>query len=776
MSHRLHLEEGWSSFAILVLMLLTVAWSVQAAGWTEGLHILSLIVIPACVVGLLMAKARFLPRLVAHGLGHLVGAGWVIVMLSTQLPSGLTWLEKVLHLYERLDYWANIVRAGGSSTDAFIFVILVAGLAWVLAYWAAWFLFRSHWVWGAILPAGLALLLNIYYAPPRLMAFFLLYCLCALLLVVRANVYQRQREWHRKGVKYSSDLDLIFLRDGAIISIVAILLAWTLPVAAASPGSWDPFARFQEPWETVRTQWSRLFAALRYQGETTTISFGRTMTLGGGANLSSTPIMSVQSPYPRYWRATTYDRYTSTGWENTDAGAVEVVADEPLPVSLPYEMTFPMTQTVKVLVPGQSVVFAAATPIRVSLPVRAIMNTPPIRVEFSAAPIATRFPITFSAEEQAMDASLLYARRVIRPGDTYTVVSMVSAATESQLRAAGTDYPQWVRERYLDLPPRLPARVRALALEIAAGYETPYDQARAIEAYLRKIKYSRSIPPPPAGRDAVDWFLFDAKQGYCDYYASAMVVLCRAAGIPARLAQGYATGDYRGEMRAFLVVEEDSHSWPEVYFPGYGWIEFEPTSAQPLLLRPTESEAEVVVRPVPVPGSRTEAEEKYGDVDVPSDVEDVEVSAVKSALPRWVWPVATLGTGMFVALMGLWLYWNWSLRELRPVERVYEEMSRLATLMGIGPAAYQTPYEYGAALASTLDVHRSDVERIVELYVRHRFSPQGLGEGEEDEARLCWSRLRPALLRQIARRVRLLRRQRHTWWGETPRQTTGVLG
>ena len=89
------------------------------------------------------------------------------------------------------------------------------------------------------------------------------------------------------------------------------------------------------------------------------------------------------------------------------------------------------------------------------------------------------------------------------------------------------DYPQQIRQYYLQLPDDLPARVRNLAFEITVNQTNPYDQAAAIETYLRQYPYTLDVPAPPAGRDQADFFLFDLQQGYCDYYATTMVVLAR---------------------------------------------------------------------------------------------------------------------------------------------------------------------------------------------------------------------------------------------------------
>jgi hypothetical protein len=119
--------------------------------------------------------------------------------------------------------------------------------------------------------------------------------------------------------------------------------------------------------------------------------------------------------------------------------------------------------------------------------------------------------------------------------------------------------------------------------------ETPYDKAVAITNYLRReITYSKSVARPPFGADIIKWFLLVYKQGYCNYYATAEVILLRAVGIPARMAVGFAEGETPPDQELMRTVRiKDAHAWPEVYFPGVGWVEFEPTVIQPTIIRPT---------------------------------------------------------------------------------------------------------------------------------------------------------------------------------------------
>ena len=177
-------------------------------------------------------------------------------------------------------------------------------------------------------------------------------------------------------------------------------------------------------------------------------------------------------------------------------------------------------------------------------------------------------------------------------GESYLARTSIASPTATQLRVAGEQYPDWVSERYLQLPDSITDRTAQLAETITEGLETSYDKTVAVTRWLRSnIEYQRVIEAPPEGVDPVDWFLFEYGIGFCNYYASAEVVMLRSLGIPARVAAGFARGEYQPSTATYDVYAEAAHSWPEVYFPGVGWVEFEPTVSQPVLTRPTGSSA-----------------------------------------------------------------------------------------------------------------------------------------------------------------------------------------
>jgi protein-glutamine gamma-glutamyltransferase len=160
----------------------------------------------------------------------------------------------------------------------------------------------------------------------------------------------------------------------------------------------------------------------------------------------------------------------------------------------------------------------------------------------------------------------------------YEATSNIATALPDELRMAGRNYPTAISNSYLHIP-ALDARVPQLAVQITGSAKNNYDKAAAIEHYLRtRFGYTLQLPQT-SPKDPIANFLFERKQGHCEYFASSMAVMLRTLGIPARVVTGFRSDEFNDLTGSYVIRAKDAHAWVEAYFPGYGWQTFDPTPA-----------------------------------------------------------------------------------------------------------------------------------------------------------------------------------------------------
>jgi len=269
--------------------------------------------------------------------------------------------------------------------------------------------------------------------------------------------------------------------------------------------------------------------------------------------LGDAPVMYVRTGAPAYWRGLVFDLYRNGAWTALNTGYRQMQPYVPprfLPPAPPDNLgTFVQTFRVLRTMPG-------------------VLN--------AAYPIQSLYAPVAALREDAYGT--FHTPTQLRAGQTYSVVSFLPNLTPDVLRADEPSAAVAVDDpAYLDLGGLSP-RARLLAHEVTAGATNPFDIVMALTNYLQHTyHYTLDLPRVPTGRDPVDWFLFDVKTGYCEQFATAEVLMLRSLGIPARLATGYATGDYDPLLNQAVVRERDAHAWVEVNFGNHGWVPVDPT-------------------------------------------------------------------------------------------------------------------------------------------------------------------------------------------------------
>ncbi len=586
---------------------------------------------------------------------------------------------------QRVGWWVSGLIGGRGMPDNLVVLGLAGLLCWAAAAWAAWWLVRRGLPFVALLPTGI-LLANTVYSSSKSYWTLVAYGGSLAALLVLLPMERQMRAWDRDGIDYSPEVRTdIALTALGLVTLVTILMP-TLPFLTSREVSQAFWRRFENPYRQVEQQLSPSFEGSQPARSLAPASgvmpggLPRAHLLGGRPELGQEVALraQVRGALPDallYWRGQTFAVYTGRGWEEDappaparDFAAGAAWTTDPLPAARRSLLV-----SVRVLAASRVVIYAPGEPVSIDRPYRARLRGP----------------------------GELVALQDRAGGSRYAVLSAVPELDANLLRAAGESYPDPIRAIYLQAPDNLPAELVAYAVELtAAAPPTPFDRALAIESALRQLPYSLDVPLPPAGRELVSWFLFDLRRGYCDYFATAMVVLARLNGIPARLAVGYVTGDRDARTDEYVVSERQAHAWPELYFPGYGWIPFEPTPAQAAPARPA-----IAALGAPVPYDPTGAGLSAGMAELQ------QLAAGEAAAQRrQVRLQGVLGGLNCLALM-VGAIGGWAARRPRrmpggappQIAASYDHLARWGARLGRAARSADTPREYAAAVIGAAD-------------------------------------------------------------------------
>ena len=800
--------DGWLAFGFLVLNLMTVVYAVDKADWVPTPRLVGVVGM-AMVTGLVLARVRLWGLLIFP-----VGLAMGLLVIAWQLTS---YNELALagsgELWERLDLWFEAARTGSINIDQIPFAFGLTAATWLMGFMAAWLFVRHRNFWGVFVLGGAGLLSNLTYLPPNASVHLFLYLFTAFLLVARVQSVRRRNEWRRRNVSFDGHLGILSISDSFILAVIVLLAAFLIPDGGKFGPTNNVYESLRSPFLGFEDDFNRLFAGLPARRPLGYRIWGDVMAFQGTIRPATTAVLWVESPVPLYWKARTYGLYTSTGWisEDTVQRPIDWVPtySSPQPLLNRFEVSYSVTPNY-----ATNKLFAGNQIVAVDRNVRIeTYDSPTYVIDLTgpAAPqglptqlgeaavnlkeligqrgatvtdeaVSARLPEAFQLVEAFRESGVI--RRVtlagvlpqqpdvlslqtkgkgVKAGSTYELTSSVPLTEPQELREAGTDYPMWIVDRYTQLPADFPQRVRNLGAQWTAGYETPYDKAKAVEDQLRRWPYTTIVDPPAFKADGVDHFLFTLRQGYSEYFASSMTVLLRSQGVPARLATGYTTGDMV-ERELYLVRDSNAHAWVEVYFPGYGWIGFEPTPGQ-AFPEPIPTGEEDLVAGLSEAGDPFRPDlECFPEVEIgecEGDVEDTgraadtsgeSASLAESLMRVLVWLLSGLAVAVLGASVGRFL-WQRHMVPSEDPQVVFRRLAFLGAIGSVGPIPYQTPLQYRNRLEAVFPDHRDQVGVIIGAYVRNFYGGKLLDEEERRQLTGAWLELRlPMLFRFLRRR------------------------
>ncbi|HEX2194726.1 MAG TPA: transglutaminase domain-containing protein [Candidatus Limnocylindria bacterium] len=755
-------REGWLALALLLVMLLSLGWSVQHTRWIDQTEFIVPIAIYGAVLGALLGLSR-LSVVAVLPISAILGAGLLLWAIGGEYYPDASEAERLaLAGSEALD-WVRILVERGYGPQLVPYAIGFGLTMWVTAFMAAYTIYRHHRVLDAILVVGVPLIANMSSTLVDLFVYLVLFMLAALLLWLRAALIGREETWQRRRVNENVEVPAAIMRSGILFIAGSIALAWVLTTVAVAAPLTAVWNNLDGVWRDARDRLDGVLGGLsnpdaRFSGAT----FGNAYRIDGSFVSSEEPVLTIASQRAYYLRTATYDRYTGHGFARSTVQERRVTAGELLfPGQTPEQPANPDaydTQTVTISY-AKSMGGALFTP---GYPVQ--VTVPAVVLETNGQPIMGGFE----------------AASTVPAGTGYAVTALISTATKAQLNTAGQAYPDSITAMYLGTD-GVSTRTRELALQIVrdARAETPFEMAEALANFLRTddtFQYQTEAPTPrDAEADIVDFFLFDpegGRTGYCEYYATAMAVMARTLGLPSRVAVGFAPGELvtaagnEGESNAYLVREGNAHAWAEIYFPGYGWERFEATKTIDPVLRLNGREA-----PGPEPGAsggpilpsgppRLSADDRGNISVLPSFQPAPDGFGPTDAGPAGEARGGNLVLIVLIALVAMAVA-AWRLRLTRrrmrflaPAEKQWFRLALAADRAGVGPRPTETIYEYAAWLEEQIPRHRPEIQTIARGKVWQSYSGHSISGEALARIEAAWKRLElPMLWLAIRRRV-----------------------
>ena len=739
--------EGWPTLGLAILLCLTFAWSLDDARWVLGrneyLDFLQWTVLGGVLAGFIGTKVG-LGRWLTYLMGSVAAALIVPLFVgSVAFPAGASLHDMyVATAASVVAAYSDIVIHNQASTIEYLHYLLTLGLlVWATSMFASYAIFGHHRPMSAVAVVGLLLVGNMALTINDQLFYLVVYSLAALYLLIRGHVIEEQSEWLRRRIGDPASISAVYLRGGTAFVSVAVIGALVLTQMAASKplaGAWDGVSDGLVLLSRSVQRFLPAGGANRSFG----VTFGPTTAVQQVWTTDSSLALTIQlSPRDTgddYWRAVTYDRIDLNGWSMSNTNTVGRAAGESLLNGFADDVAPEGRKTLSFTVLPAG--FRGSTILSPATPVKVDENTRLTVVGLGG-----------------------YFSTIDRDGGSgpYAVTALVQVdgndpgqLNEELLRAAGSDYPQEISGLYLGVADgSFGPYARQLEAKIVAESPSnrPYDLAATTvkELHSSAFTYDTDVRAIDcAGISTVECFAH-FKRGFCQYYAATMAVILRDLKVPTRIAQGFLPGPFDPQTGTERIFNSNAHAWVEVYFPGVGWVTFDPTGGGIAQLAPLPSG-----RPVasgPQASGSTAVSTRRPETDPFAN--DPGGAASGRANRGSLGPLVAVTVLLLLAIGGLvFIVWQRGPRSGTSADLAYGTVTRLAARFGFGPRPTQTVYEFTGALGEVLPTSRPELETVARAKVESAYGRGILGDDRLAALRAAQRRLRVSLLRLAFRR------------------------
>src|SRR5579859_3574113 len=747
----------WSAL-IALLLVLTIAKSTVSAAWVPGIDVVPLVALAGAV---LMGVLALTPLPWWSGVGAGVAIGPVVAAAVTAPafrtthpldPSGLALIQT----------WIGRVQDGSAFADTAFVLLFVTWLMWVTGAWLTWCVLRWRQPLTGLIPGAAAFATNVLNSPNQ-NTYTLVFLVLTFALLLWTNYTGSIAKATQAHVKLTGDARWDFWESGLVATAALVVLGIMLPPLSTFDRTQSMESSLFSDWAQIQQQLNRpdLGTGTGTGGGTT--GFSTDVGLGGPLKKSKSIVFTYtvtgQYPGPHYFRGVNVTIPDNGEWTYESADLRVPIPKGEIPdYGETYNNMALATFGINMVSPPAGYADILFYPGQL------------FRVDRATLAGEVHVPPAFSASTQLVTIDRLSSLVPPRSTGTYNVTVEFPDVQEDTLRTAGTQYAQWLQP-YIGLTAegyRRPAVLKAihdLAVQLTAGTTNPYDAAMAIQNYLRGSTFRYTLTPKiaPAGVDPLYYFLFTSHEGYCEYFATAMGDMLRSLGIPTRLVNGYGGGTYDTNQNRYIVRGEDAHTWVESYFPGFGWIPFEPTNDGTYFSIPRglPSGTNVCLRdnhcdtPTGVPGiGGVQATLNPGRLGGNQDTGANAGGASGFHLNALDASTLTRIAGVLLAL--LLILAVVASRYLRPrtVMGVWNRTLALARLAGAQIQPGETPLELSRRLARVFPEAAPSVRALSNGFVVAAYAPPDLAQSARATVMEAWSVLRPLMLKRIAVRFR----------------------